>query len=166
MKSNKLVTVLIVIAVLAVVAAGCTLAYIYYQNTHIFVEGKAYALDATYLDLREEDISFAHYDSVHSQLPGCDILWNVPFQNKKVSSDSVEISIQNPSSEDIRILQGYFPNLQTVNAAACDNYAALEQLQAALPNVQVRYQVALGGSFVDPDVTELDLEPGTMTWTP
>ena len=160
MKSNKLVTVLIVIAVLAVVAAGCTLAYIYYQNTHIFVEGKAYALDATYLDLREEDISFAHYDSVHSQLPGCDILWNVPFQNKKVSSDSTEISIQNPSSEDIRILQGYFPNLQTVNAAACDNYAALEQLQAALPNVQVRYQVALGGSFVDPDVTELDLEPG------
>ena len=135
MKSNKLVAILVVIAVLAVAAAGGTLAYIYYQNTHIFVEGKAYALDATYLDLREEDISFAHYDAVHSELPGCDILWNVPFQNKRVQSDSETVSIQNPSSEDIRILQNYFPNLKTVNAGACDNYEALEMLQAALPNV-------------------------------
>ena len=160
MKSNKLVAILVVIAVLAVAAAGGTLAYIYYQNTHIFVEGKAYALDATYLDLREEDISFAHYDAVHSELPGCDILWNVPFQNKRVQSDSETVSIQNPSSEDIRILQNYFPNLKTVNAGACDNYEALEMLQAALPNVKVDYQVALGGSFVDPDVESLDLEPG------
>ena len=160
MKSNKLIAILVVIAVLAVAAAGGTLAYIYYQNTHIFVEGQAYALDATYLDLREEDISFAHYDAVHSELPGCEILWNVPFQNKKVQNDSETISIQNPSSEDIRVLQTYFPNLQTINAGACDNYEALELLQAALPNVKVEYQVALGGSFVDPATEHLDLEPG------
>ena len=105
MKSNKLVAILIILAVLAVAAAGATLAYIYYQNTHIFVEGTAYPLDATYLDLRQEDISFTHYDAVHTQLPGCEVVWNVPFQNKKVSSDAETLSIQNPSSEDIRILQ-------------------------------------------------------------
>ena len=125
--SNKLIVVLVVIAVLAVAAAGGMLAYIYYQNTHIFVEGQAYPLDATYLDLREEDISFSHFDSVQSQLPGCTVVWNVPFQGKKISSDATEIAISNPSSEDIRILGQYFPNLQTVNAAGCDNYAALEQ---------------------------------------
>ena len=158
--SNKLIVVLVVIAVLSVAAAGGMLAYIYYQNTHIFVEGQAYPLDATYLDLREEDISFSHFDSVQSQLPGCTVVWNVPFQGKKISSDATEIAISNPSSEDIRLLGQYFLNLQTVNAAGCDNYAALEQLQAALPRVKVAYQVALGGSFADPAVTELDLEPG------
>lgn len=81
-KSNKLVAVLIVIAVLSVAAAGGTLAYIYYQNTHVFVEGQAYPLNATYLDLREEDISFAHYNALQEALPGCEILWNVPFQGK------------------------------------------------------------------------------------
>lgn len=159
-KSNKLVAVLIVIAVLSVAAAGGTLAYIYYQNTHVFVEGQAYPLNATYLDLREEDISFAHYNALQEALPGCEILWNVPFQGKTVSSDAAEISITNPSPEDISILGTYFPKLETVNGAGCDNYEALEQLQSALPQVKVLYQVALGGSFVDPTVTELDLEPG------
>ena len=159
-KSNKLVAVLIVIAVLSVAAAGGTLAYIYYQNTHVFVEGQAYPLNATYLDLREEDISFAHYNALQEALPGCEILWNVPFQGKTVSSDAAEISITNPSPEDISILGTYFPKLETVNGAGCDNYEALEQLQSALPQVTVLYQVALGGSFVDPTVTELDLEPG------
>ena len=159
-KSNKLVAVLIVIAVLSVAAAGGTLAYIYYQNTHVFVEGQAYPLNATYLDLREEDISFAHYNALQEALPGCEILWNVPFQGKTVSSDAAEISITNPSPEDISILGTYFPKLKTVNGAGCDNYEALEQLQSALPQVKVSYQVALGGSFVDPTVTELDLEPG------
>lgn len=159
-KSNKLITVLVILAVLSVAAAGGMLAYIYYQNTHIFVEGQAYPLDATYLDLREEDISFAHFDAVQSQLPGCTVVWNVPFQGKKVSSDSAEITISNPSSEDIRILGQYFPKLRTINAGGCDNYETLEQMQAALPQVKVAYQIALGGSFVDPAVTELDLEPG------
>lgn len=159
-KSNKLVAVLIVIAVLSVAAAGGTLAYIYYQNTHVFVEGQAYPLNATYLDLREEDISFAHYNALQEALPGCEILWNVPFQGKTVSSDAAEISITNPSPEDISVLGTYFPKLKTVNGAGCDNYEALEQLQSALPQVKVSYQVALGGSFVDPTVTELDLEPG------
>ena len=159
-KGNKLITVLVILAVLSVAAAAGTVAYIYYENTHIFVEGQAYPLDATYLDLRDEDISFSHFDSVQSQLPGCTVIWNVPFQGKKISSDVTEITISNPSSEDIRLLQQYFPNLQTVNASGCDNYQALEALQSALPQVKVSYQVALGGSFVDPAVTELDLEPG------
>ena len=146
-KSNKLVAVLIVIAVLSVAAAGGTLAYIYYQNTHVFVEGQAYPLNATYLDLREEDISFAHYNALQEALPGCEILWNVPFQGKTVSSDAAEISITNPSPEDISILGTYFPKLEPVNGAGGDNYEALEQLQSALPQVTVLYQVALGGSF-------------------
>ena len=162
MKKNPVVTVLVTIAVvLTVIAVGLT-AFIIYQRTHIFVENKAYPINAQSLDLREEDISFAHYDSVHAQLPDCQIVWNVPFQGGKVSSDSTRVAIQNPSTDDIWLLQTYFPNLKIIDASACDNYTALEELQKAMPNVSVSYTVSLGASVALPDAQELELAAGSF----
>lgn len=162
MKKNPVVTVLVTIAVvLTVIAVGLT-AFIIYQRTHIFVENKAYPINAQSLDLREEDISYAHYDSVHAQLPDCRIVWNVPFQGGKVSSDSTRIAIQNPSPDDIWLLQTYFPDLKIIDASACDNYTALEELQKALPDVSVSYTVSLGASVALPDAQELELGAGTF----
>ena len=107
MKKNPVVTILVTLAVVVTLIAVGLTAFIIYQRTHIFVENKAYPISAQSLDLREEDISFAHYDSVHAQLPNCQILWNVPFQGGKVSNDATRISIQNPSSDDIWLLQKY-----------------------------------------------------------
>ena len=162
MKKNPVVTILVTLAVVVTLIAVGLTAFVIYQRTHIFVENKAYPINAQSLDLREEDISFAHYDSVHAQLPNCQIVWNVPFQGGKVSSDVTRISIQNPSSDDIWLLQTYFPNLKVIDASACDNYTALEQLQAALPNVSVSYTVSLGASVALPDATELELGQGTF----
>lgn len=162
MKKNPVVTILVTLAVVVTLIAVGLTAFIIYQRTHIFVENKAYPISAQSLDLREEDISFAHYDSVHAQLPNCQILWNVPFQGGKVSNDATRISIQNPSSDDIWLLQTYFPKLKIIDASACDNYTALEQLQEALPNVSVSYTVSLGASVALPDATELELGQGTF----
>ena len=162
MKKNSVVTILVTLAVVVTLIAVGLTAFIIYQKTHIFVENKAYPISAQSLDLREEDISFAHYDSVHAQLPNCQILWNVPFQGGKVSNDATRISIQNPSSDDIWLLQTYFPKLKIIDASACDNYTALEQLQEALPNVSVSYTVSLGASVALPDATELELGQGTF----
>lgn len=162
MKKNSVVTILVTLAVVVTLIAVGLTAFIIYQRTHIFVENKAYPISAQSLDLREEDISFAHYDSVHAQLPNCQILWNVPFQGGKVSNDATRISIQNPSSDDIWLLQTYFPKLKIIDASACDNYTALEQLQEALPNVSVSYTVSLGASVALPDATELELGQGTF----
>ena len=162
MKKNSVVTILVTLAVVVTLIAVGLTAFIIYQKTHIFVENKAYPISAQSLDLREEDISFAHYDSVHAQLPNCQILWNVPFQGGKVSNDATRISIQNPSSDDICLLQTYFPKLKIIDASACDNYTALEQLQEALPNVSVSYTVSLGASVALPDATELELGQGTF----
>ena len=162
MKKNPVVTILVTLAVVVTLIAVGLTAFIIYQKTHIFVENKAYPISAQSLDLREEDISFAHYDSVHAQLPNCQILWNVPFQGGKVSNDVTRISIQNPSSDDIWLLQTYFPKLKIIDASACDNYTALEQLQEALPNVSVSYTVSLGASVALPDATELELGQGTF----
>ena len=161
-KKNPLVTILVTLAVAVTLIAGGLTAFIIYQNTHVFVENKAYPIRAQSLDLREEDISFAHYDSLHSLLPDCQILWNVPFQGGKVSSDSTRITIRNPSSDDIWLLRNYFPNLKLIDASNCDNYTALEQLQAEMPEVAVDYTVSLGPSVALPDAQELVLDPGTF----
>ena len=68
-----------VVLVLALAVAGVT-GYFWYQNNHIFVEDAVYPINAKTLDLRGQDISFEHYDAVHSQLPNCEIYWDVPFQ--------------------------------------------------------------------------------------
>lgn len=157
--SKKVVTVLAVIAlVLALVVAGA-LGFLWYRNTHVFVEGKAYSNRVDSLDLRQESISIEHYDQLKALLPDCEILWNVPFQNGTVSSDSTEISVTTLSDEDIERLAVYFPKLKKVDASQCGDYAMLEKLQARLPELDVIYTVSLGGKSFAPDSTELSLAP-------
>ena len=157
--SKKLVAVLAVIAlVLALVVAGA-LGFLWYRNTHVFVEGKAYSNRADSLDLRQESISIEHYDQLHALLPDCTILWNVPFQNGTVSSDCGELTIDTISDGDIELMAAYFPNLKKVDASRCGDYAMLEKLQGRLPDVEVSYMVSLGGKSFAPDSTELSLEP-------
>ena len=57
---NKLVTVLIVLVLVLVLLIGGTLGFLWYRNSHVFVEGKAYPMAAESLDLREEDIRAAN----------------------------------------------------------------------------------------------------------
>lgn len=158
--SKKLVTILVVIAlVLALVVAGAV-GFLWYRNTHVFVEGKAYSNREDTLDLREEAMSLEHYDQLHALLPDCEILWNVPFQSGAVTSDSAEISVATLSDEDIEVLAAYFPKLKKVDASQCGDYAMLEKLQERLPDVEVNYTVSLGGKSFAPDSVELALEPG------
>ena len=160
MKSNKIVTVLIVIAViLGLILAGIT-GLLYYRYTHVFVEGMAYSKNADRLDLTQEDISFEHFDMLQAQLPDCDILWNVPFQNGKVSSGTEKLSIADLSQEDIEIISAYFPVLQTLDASECENYEMLELLRETLPQLEISYGVTLGNQSFPTDTEELSLENG------
>lgn len=157
--SKKVVTVLAVIAlVLALVVAGA-LGFLWYRNTHVFVEGKAYSNRVDSLDLRQESISIEHYDQLKALLPDCEILWNVPFQNGTVSSDCGELTIDTISDGDIELMAAYFPNLKKVDASRCGDYAMLEKLQARLPELDVIYTVSLGGKSFAPDSTALSLAP-------
>ena len=157
--SKKVVTVLAVIAlVLALVVAGAV-GFLWYRNTHVFVEGKAYSNRVDSLDLRQESISIEHYDQLKALLPDCEILWSVPFQNGTVSSDCGELTIDTISDGDIELMAAYFPNLKKVDASRCGDYAMLEKLQARLPELDVIYTVSLGGKSFAPDSTELSLAP-------
>ena len=72
MKKTVVTVLVVVVLVLALLAAG-VVGFMWYRDTHIFVDGTAYPIDAQSLDLREEDISVVHYDAIHSQLPNCEI---------------------------------------------------------------------------------------------
>lgn len=161
---KKLVTILVVIVLILSLLVAGAIGFLWYRNNHIFVDGKAYSIHVQSLDLREEDISFAHYDAVHSQLPGCEILWNVPFQTGKYPNDSTSLTVSSFSGEDERILLDYFPKLQKLDATGCRDYAMLEDFRAQRPQCQVIYQVDLGGKAFAPDTEELVLEAGDYTY--
>lgn len=158
--SRKLITVLIIVILVLVLLIGGALGFLWYRNSHVFVEGAAYSKTAKQLDLREEDVSFGHYAALQSQLPGCEILWNVPFQGGKFSSDSEILTVSTLTEQDVALLLEYFPNLKTLDAMQCRDYMALELLKAQKPECRVMYQVSLGGKAFDPDTAELALEQG------
>lgn len=160
---KKAITILVIIAlVLALIAAGFG-GYIWYKTTHIFVDGDAYPIKSTSLDLREQDISLRYYDQLHDQAPHCGILWNVPFQGGRVQSDAKEVTMTTVSKEEVAVLS-YFPNLKTVGAVACRDYPGLEALQAQRPDLDVRYQVDLGGAALDPKTDKAELNRGEYTF--
>ena len=152
-----------VIVVLALVLAALT-GFIWYQAGHIFVDGAAYAKDADVLDLRGQSISEAHYLTVQQALPDCEVIWDVPFQGGKVSSDVQQLTITSVESEDIRMLKAYFPKLQTVDASGCTDYPMLALLARELKDCQVSYQVDLGGTSADPNLDAMVLEQGSYTF--
>lgn len=153
-----LITAIVILSLILAALVG----FVWYESTHFFVDGAAYAKYAETLDLREENISESHYLTVQAQIPDCEIIWNVPFQGGHASSDSQQLTISTLTEEDIRILKAYFPDLQQINADACQDYAILAQLVQQLPDCDVSYQVDLGGASAGPDVEKLVLEPGTF----
>ena len=156
---------IVAIVVLSLILAGLV-GYIVYDMTHFTVEGESYAKYAKELDLREKEISPQHYLTVQSQLPNCQILWNVPFQNTHYSSDSQQLQINSLAAEDIEVLARYFPSLQRIVADNCSDYAQLEELANRLPGVEVVYKVDLGGTkgSYPPATSEILMNPGDYSF--
>ena len=157
---KKVLVALLVLCLLGGCAAG---GFWWYRHTHVFIDDAVYAVDAETLDLRGQDVSFDHYLAVRQALPDCQVVWDVPFQGGRVSSDSESLTITTLTEQDIRLL-GYFPKLRRIDAMACTDYALLEELQSAWPELEVSYLVDLGGVKAAPDVTELTLEEGAYDY--
>lgn len=158
---KRIVTILLVIVIVLVLVIAGALGFVWYRDNHVFVEGDAYPISSTRIDLREQDVTESYYLELQQALPQCEILWNVPFQNGKLSSDSQTITVSNLTEDDARMLQ-YFPNLKILDATsgpADMNYALLESLANEKPEWDVRYEVDLGGKRVAPEETELALYP-------
>ena len=154
-----LIALLVILLVLGLAAAGY-FGYTWYRENHIFVEDAVYPISSESLDLREQDISIEHYNAVHTQLPNCQILWNVPFQGSKYSNDTEALTVSTLTQEDVELLLTYFPKLNKLDATKCSDYGMLELYKAQKPDCEVLYTVSLGKKSFAPDTAELVLENG------
>ena len=115
-----------------------------------------YPKNAAQLDLRGEEITYSHYDSIREKLPQTEILWDVPFQGSTYPHNSKVLTVSTLSQKDITDLD-YFPQLETLEAGACRDYTVLMQLQQYRPDLTIRFQLELGGETFTPETTELVL---------
>ncbi|MEF2838675.1 MAG: leucine-rich repeat domain-containing protein [Oscillospiraceae bacterium] len=143
---KKLVTVLVVIAVVLALGIAGAVGFIWYRNNHVFVEGDAYDIATQSLDLTGEDISLAYYEELKSKLPDCEIKWMVPFQDGKYANDTEQLVLKQLSLEDVEFIVKYFPNLKELELTQCHNYDVLAVAEAALTDCEVEYFVNLGHS--------------------
>ncbi|MBQ8833714.1 MAG: hypothetical protein IJ001_02155 [Oscillospiraceae bacterium] len=150
-KPVKIILVLLAVAVLAAVAA-----LVWYQSTHVTVEGTHYAKDVESLDLRGTKLTVEEFDALREEMPECDILWNVPFQNTYYPSDTTTIVLKSLTEEDVQRLD-YLPQLDRINAVGCHDYDLLLQLQERHPDCRVSYYVQIGESRFNETTEDLTI---------
>ena len=136
---KKLLMVLLILVLLASVAAGL----LWNLENYVLVGMRFYPRQARQMDLREEEISVSHYEKLQEKLPDCEILWDVPFQDREIPHDVTEITVQTLAERDIGTLE-CFPDLETVHAEGCTDYDVLLKLQEASLDLRVDYPLELG----------------------
>ena len=117
-----------------------------------------------HLDLQNTGVTYTQVADLQAALPACQILWSVPFQGNHLINTTEELVLEHLAESDFADLQ-YFPNLTSVNADGCTDYAALLALAAQYPDLAIRYKVTVGGenygnhteelTVTDPNINEL-----------
>ena len=142
---KTLVTILIVLLLVAALGIAGFIGFNWYRDNHVFVDGDAYDITTTSLDLTGEDISVAYYDELQAKLPDCQIKWMVPFQGNKYPNDRSGLQVSSLTVEEIEYIAKYFPNLEQLIANQDNHqYDMLAVAEAALPECDVQYSVNLG----------------------
>ena len=108
------------------------------------------------LDLRGVGVSISEYEQLKTDLPNCQILWNVPFQGAYLAEDTSELTVASVSAEDLASIP-YLPALKTVTADGCRDYAVLMQLIEQYPNLSVHYTITVDGKDYSHDTETLEL---------
>lgn len=118
------------------------------------VNFKLYRKNELSMDLREKEISAQEYEKIQRNVPRCFILWNAPFQGKLYSSDTKELTVTSLTEQDVAQMD-YFPLLEVVHAEDCVDYDQLLALQKRRPEVELSYDVKLGGEAYSRTASEI-----------
>ncbi|MBQ6718968.1 MAG: hypothetical protein IJN20_01280 [Oscillospiraceae bacterium] len=154
MKKQIIIT-LIIILVLVLVVMGGILGYNHwYQSSHVFVEDVAYEKETTFVDLRGTGATLEYYETLRSQLPDCEIRYDLPFQGGFYPDDTKELTITSLTDAEIELLD-YLPLLETVDARDCTDYNQLIALQKRHPEWNVLYTVSFLGVDYNQDASEM-----------
>ena len=157
---KKIVIPILVLLILVSAACGVYVGYkIWHLSNHIFVEDAVYEKDAVFLDLRGTGVSLEHYESLRRQLPDCEIRYDLPFQGSFYPDDTQTLTITSLTEEEMLLLN-LLPQLKTVEAAGCRDYAQLQALQKRHPDCEVHYTVTIQGEAYPEDTTSLSIPAG------
>lgn len=150
-----------ILAAVALLLAALVVGMLWFVNNYAVVDMQFYPRDAQVLDLREQEISQEHFDKLHRKLPDCQIRWNVMFQNALCDSASTELTVEQLTDADVRLLK-YFPKLKTLDAGNCEDYSQLMAARAAYPELAIIYNVTLGGEKYPQDAKTVELSAVTQ----
>ena len=89
--------------------------------------------------------------------PDIRVLYTVEIQDWECPMDIVDMKLYTLKEEEIPLFR-YLPQLKTVDAAECDDYAQLAALQEQYPELEVSYAVPILGTDYPEDTTELTFE--------
>lgn len=148
--TKKILTVLL--ALLIVLVGGMVWVLVNYH----MVDFRLYPKDATYLDLRGQELSVKAHEALAAKMPGAEIRWDVPFQGGLLADDTTEITVENLTDEDVQVLC-LLEQLQTVNAQQCRDYVQLYALHVLRPEVNVDYSIHFTADSYRWDVEEVVL---------
>lgn len=150
----KVIKKLLIFLLLAVILVAGAAGYLWHDRHYLRIDSQLYSKDLAQLDLRGQQISVKQYEKFRSKLPNCEILWDVPFQGGALAQDTAELTITSLSDQDMEMLD-YLTELQYIDATGCTDYGQLQKLQQRCPEVEIDYQVAVGGGSYDPNVSEI-----------
>ena len=145
--------------ILALAVVGASGVCLWWKSEQVIVGGSRYQKGSSPLDLRDQDVSFAHYDNLRDQFPDREILWNVPFQKRHYENTVKKITLTSLAETDVEALT-YLPELQYVDASNCFDYEAIQKLRETLPDCQVESYVAAAGQILPWDTEKLEIYQG------
>lgn len=142
-----------ILATILVITLAVILAVSYFLlKNYVILGGQLFPKNQETLDLRNQAITAAEYETLGWKIPRTNIIWSVPMAGNYFDSSSTEITVTRFSDGDVGCLR-YFPNLKTVDAGSCTDYAALKKAYLEYPNITFRYQIPVAGTLYDPDTT-------------
>lgn len=162
----------LLLLVILLLLAGCTQPQ---EPQTVTIGGSQYAVDITALDLSGQTldditvfsqftalqqldlsntgITLEQHDAIQASLPNCKILWTPMFQGKAYDEGSTTLTVSTLTGDDIADL-AQFPQLVSLDVTTCRDYPMIQALMAAYPELEVAYQVELGGVTLTPDAAE------------
>ena len=154
--------ILVWIAIIAALALLVVFAVKGVHKRYFFFEDRALLRSSEQIDLRDMELSLQQYELLCAELPGCNIRWMIPIEDDLYDSAATTISISSVKSEHIPMFL-LFDDLQQIYAEASEDYEALQELEAQLPECNVLWMVHIGNGAFQPESKELQLNGAGVT---
>ena len=150
---KKLERIVSAIGVVLIVLAAVTAWYTF--SRYVLVSGKLYPREAR-LDLRGHSIETEVFEKLQEKLPDSEILWDVPFQNGTLPSDTQQIEVTELTAQDLDMLK-YFSQLQVLDGRKCGEIQLLARAKQMYPELQVMYNISINGTEYPQDTQAVDV---------